>query len=265
MSYIKLNDLTMYYEIHGSGEPLIFIAGFSSDHTVWDAIIDHFKQDWQVIVFDNRGAGSSTVTDGPYSIDQMADDVVGLCAGLGISNAHFVGNSMGGFILQSLAYRYPHLVKSATIGNSAAQIKCGFHIYIQAQLELIKASAPMASLIKASFAWVFSYRFLTQGDMFDMMLQLQLNNPNPFTIKGYEGQFAALDAFDARDWLAKIRLPTLVLASDKDLILPEAMGRYICEQIPNARWHCFEDCGHLPQIEYPEAYAEVIKSFISAL
>ena len=92
------------------------------------------KDKYQVIILDNRGAGQTDVPDGPYTVDQMANDVAALCSALGIHQAHFVGNSMGGFILQTLAFRYPELVKSAIIGNSAATIHTAFHIYVDVQL-----------------------------------------------------------------------------------------------------------------------------------
>ena len=193
MPKLKINDISMYYEIHGEGEPVVFISGFGADHLSWRAVIESFKENYQVILLDNRGAGQTDAPTGPYAIDQMADDVVQLCSNLGIKQAHFVGNSMGGFILQTIAYLHPHLVKSATISHSSATIHTCFQIYLSAQLELLKANAPLPSLIKASLCWVFSYQFLSKPDMLNMLCELSLNNPYPFTIKGYEGQLVAVN------------------------------------------------------------------------
>lgn len=265
MSKIKLNDISMYYEIHGHGEPLIFIAGFSVDHTSWATIIDKFKESYQVILFDNRGAGQTDVPNGPYSIEDMANDVVLLCSKLGIGKAHFVGSSMGGFIVQRLAFANPDLVKSAIISNSAATIHTCFHIYAAAQLELLKANAPLATLIKASCSWAFSFRFLSQPGMLESLIQLGLENPYPFTIKGYEGQYAALDQFDSTTWIKKICVPTLVLAADQYLIFSNPSFNYLAEQIPNVKYYCFSECGHLPHLEYPDEFSRIIQSFIADL
>jgi pimeloyl-ACP methyl ester carboxylesterase len=264
MSKLKINDISVYYEQHGEGEPVVFIPGFSSDHTIWGAVVDSFKAKYQVLLFDNRGSGQTDVPKGPYSIEGMTEDLVALCSQLGINQAHFIGNSMGGFILQTLAYRYPKLVKTATISHSAATIHAPFHIYVDAQLELLKAGAPLESLIKASSSWAFSYQFLTKPGMLQQLVQLTLDNPFPFTETGYEGQYAALDQFDSSAWVNQIKVPTLVLSSDQDLIFREALGRWLSEQIPNARYYCFSDCGHLPQIEYPEKFFEVVDKFISS-
>ncbi|MFI4918581.1 MAG: alpha/beta fold hydrolase [Legionellales bacterium] len=263
MAKIKINDIAMYYELHGSGESVVFIAGFGADHTVWSMLVDQFKDQYQVVVFDNRGAGQTDVPDGPYSIDAMTNDVIDLCAKLGIKKAHFIGNSMGGFILQALALRAPELVKSAVISHSAATIQSPFHIYLAAQLEFLKSNMSLAALIKASCSWIFSLRFLLMPGMLHQLIQTGLENPYPFTIKGYEGQFAALEGFDSRDWANQIHVPTLLLTSDQDLIFSDASVKALAEQIPGAKYYCFSECGHLPQIEHPEELSQIIQAFIT--
>lgn len=261
MPKILINDINMYYEIHGQGEPLVLITGFSADHTAWNMILEEFSKNYQVIVFDNRGAGQTDVPQGPYSIEQMADDVAALCEALSIKQANFVGNSMGGYILQALAYHHPNLVKSAVIGNSTFVTHTSFHFYVAAQLELIKANAPASALIKASCCWAFSYQFLSQKGIFDGLLEWGLNNPYPFTITGYEGQYAALNTFDSRNWAEKINVPTLVLSGDQDLIFNEPSVLALAKKIPGAEYCCFKDCGHLPQLEYPDRFVKIVSQF----
>nr|WP_258956523.1 alpha/beta fold hydrolase [Legionella sainthelensi] len=69
MPRIKVNDISMYYERHGQGEPIVFIAGFSADHLAWAAIVEYLKEKYQVILFDNRGIGQTDIPEGLYSID----------------------------------------------------------------------------------------------------------------------------------------------------------------------------------------------------
>lgn len=263
MPKLKINDISMYYEVHGKGDPIVFIAGFSVDHLNWEPIIDKFKNDYQVIVFDNRGAGQTDVPLGPYSIEIMAADVVDLCSVLKIKRAHFVANSMGGFILQTLAYRNPDLIRSAVISNSTFYKQSSFHFYLAAQLELLKAKAPLAALIKASSSWVFSYRFLSQPGVLDALVAFGLNNPYPFTVAGYEGQFAALEEFNSSEWLSEIHVPMLVMSGDQDIIFNAHSVKLLAEKIAKAEYYCFKDCGHLPQIEYPDLFSQIVKNFIA--
>jgi len=263
MPKITIKDIEMYYEIHGTGEPIIFIGGFSVDHTAWLDVIERFKDSYQVVLFDNRGAGQTSAPKNAYTIEQMAEDVVSLCKKLNIKQSHFIGNSMGGFILQTLAYKHPNLVKTAIISNSTYTINSCFHYYVSAQFELLKANAPLSALIKASCCWAFSFQFLSQPGMLERLIQLTLNNPYPFTLTGYEGQYAALDKFNSSDWVNQIKVPTLIISGDQDLIFREPLVKSLAEKIPNANYYCFKNCGHLPYLEYPDQFAKVVKEFIA--
>ncbi|MFT4058076.1 MAG: alpha/beta fold hydrolase [Legionella sp.] len=252
----------MYYEIHGEGEPLVLIGGFTADHLVWGAVVDYFKENYQVILLDNRGAGQTDVPDGPYSIEQMADDVAGLCTKLGIQKAHFVGSSMGGYIVQTLAVKHKELVHSVVISNSAAVLGTPFRVYVEAQREMRRAKLPAEIIIKAACSWFFSYQFIAQPGMLELLIQMSLNNPYPFSDKGYDGQYEALKKFDSSAWLQKIDVPTLVLAAEQDLVFREPLVKQFAQQIAHAKYYCFNDCGHLPMIEYPEEFKRLVHEFI---
>lgn len=262
MPKAKVNDISMYYEIHGEGEPLVLISGFGADHTTWLPTLEIFKKHYQVVLFDNRGAGRTDVPVGPYSVEQMADDLAALCEHLKIRKANFVGSSMGGYILQSLAYRHPELVKAAVIMNASFMRKSCFHLYVGSHLEFIKAKAPRVALIKAMCAWVFSFQFLEKPGVLERLIQLNLDNPYPFTITGFEAQFEGLANFDSSAWLAQIKCPTLVMGADLDNVFNEAAVKKLAEKIPGAIYFGFENCGHLPQIEYPELFAHQVIRFL---
>ncbi|MCX7125258.1 MAG: alpha/beta hydrolase [Gammaproteobacteria bacterium] len=263
MPKIKINDITMYYEIHGKGEPLVFVSGFGADHLGWTPVLDAFSADYQVILFNNRGVGQTSVPKGPYSIDQMAKDIADLCSALNINNAHFIGNSMGGCLVQTLAYQYPSLVKSIVISNSAMTIHSVFGIYIAAHLELMKANAQIESLLKSMCSWVFSFYYLSKPGNLEILIQLGKNNPYPFSIAGYEAQYAALDAFDSRAWVQEIKVPVLIITADQDIVLSPILSNKLLSEIKHAKFYCFENCGHLPHIENPRKYSEVVKLFLS--
>ena len=98
MPMAKVNDLEIYYEIHGEGPPLLLVAGLASDSQSWQPVLDSLAADYQVIVFDNRGVGRTTPQEAGNSISRMADDCVGFARQLGIGKFHLLGHSMGGFI-----------------------------------------------------------------------------------------------------------------------------------------------------------------------
>ena len=104
------NSIHIHYDIHGAGEPVVLIGGLGSDAYLWTRQIPALAQGFQVIAFDNRGAGASDKPDEPYTIPMFAADTAGLLDALGIEKAHIVGASMGGFIAQEFALTYPQRV-----------------------------------------------------------------------------------------------------------------------------------------------------------
>ncbi len=261
MPKIKVNDISLYYEEYGHGEPILLIAGFAGDHMAWSGIVAKLSQYNKVIVFDNRGSGQSDIPAGPYSIQQLADDAYQLCLKLGISSANIVGNSMGGFIAQTLAYTYPSFVKSLVISNSAMKANPCFNVYLLAYLELRKASAPMKSLFKGSLSWVYSAKFLSIPNRVDELVEISVGYPYAFTIEGYEAQLVALNEFDSTLWADKIKAPTLVVGSEQDLIFNPERVKLLANTIPKAKYYEFKGLGHLPFIEEPDQFVGLLKDF----
>ncbi|PIQ42806.1 MAG: alpha/beta hydrolase [Gammaproteobacteria bacterium CG11_big_fil_rev_8_21_14_0_20_46_22] len=262
MPSLQSNGINLYYETYGQGEPLVLVAGFTADHTAWYTVTEALSKHYQVIIFDNRGAGQSDIPKGPYSIDQMADDVISLCDALDIQQAHFIGSSMGGFIVQTLAHRYAERVKSVVICNSVAKPESCYNIFAEAQLQLMKAGAPAKAIIQIGLSWAFSQQFLSHNNMLDTLIELNLNNPYPFSIEGFEAQFAALQGFDSTPWLSSLKLPVLVTGSDEDIVFLEPSMKHIADTVKDAEYYRFERCGHLPYIEYPEAFVSRVLLFL---
>ena len=110
MPKVKVNGIDIYYEEHGSGEPVVMIGGLGADTTLWSKQVPAFSERFRVVVFDNRGSGQSDKPDKPYSIPMFAADTVGLMQALGIERAHVVGASLGGLVAQELVLTHPEMV-----------------------------------------------------------------------------------------------------------------------------------------------------------
>jgi 3-oxoadipate enol-lactonase len=122
MPYVRVNDIQMYYELRGDGEPLALIVGLGTDISEWDVIICWLTNKYQVLAFENRGAGRTDKPDIPYSIEMMAEDTAELMQALGMKQAHVLGISMGGRIALTLALRYPERVKKLVLVSTSARI-----------------------------------------------------------------------------------------------------------------------------------------------
>lgn len=264
MPKIKVNDINLYYEIHGQGQPMVCISGFTGDHNGWGAVVEGLAQNHQVITFDNRGIGQSDCPDYPYTIDMMAEDVIALMQALHLEKAHLIGNSMGGNIAQVIAYTHPELVESMVLANSFIKAHGRLTLHVHTRLALMKLNFPIPAeeVIHELLLWVYSSNYLGQSGVVDKLTADALANPIALTIKGYEHQLNALLNFDSRKWFDKINVPCLVISSDDDLLASPKEAQYMADKIPGAEYFCFEDIGHLPQLECPEAFERLVLEFI---
>jgi len=267
MAMVTLSTGSIYYETSGikTSESIVFIGGFSGDHHVWDLVAPIFNEHYQVIVFDNPGgSGQSSVPDESFTIQDYAKTAIELCDSLKIEQAYFVGSSMGGAIVQQLAYHFPERVKKAVICNSfMTATNMAYATYAQAGLDWFHANVSKENLIKASLAWGFSGRFLTKENI-ALFTEIQLNKPHSQSEMGYRAQLAGLIAFDSSSWLKEIKLPCLFIASDEDAICFPSQIKKMAEQVKNSEYYLFDNSvGHLPHIEQPELFATQVIEFLA--
>jgi len=108
---IPVGDINISYKVLGQGDPIVLIMGSGSTMDMWDPLfLENLSSKYRVIVFDNRGMGNATAPPGNFSIAEFANDTAGLMGALGIEKAHIMGWSMGSFVAQELAIRYPERV-----------------------------------------------------------------------------------------------------------------------------------------------------------
>ncbi|MBM4315177.1 MAG: alpha/beta fold hydrolase, partial [Deltaproteobacteria bacterium] len=121
---ISVNGVELAYRIDGApgGRVVMMSNSLMSDHTMWDINVPAFTDRYRVLRYDTRGHGNSGTTPGPYSIEMLADDAVGLMDALGIRQAHFIGLSMGGMIGQQIGARYPERVYSLSLCDTASEM-----------------------------------------------------------------------------------------------------------------------------------------------
>lgn len=271
MSKVKVNDISLYYEIHGQGQPIVFIAGLANDHTSWQKVIEPYTKQYRVILVDNRGAGQSDCPDYPYTVEMMADDIAGLVQQLGIPAAHFVGSSLGGCIAQTIAHTYPQLVKSIVIANSFtssfAQSNMRAHLSTRIRLELmnmqVKTGVSTATAIaKLNGIFGYSQSYLSQPGVLDQ-LEHGTVAVDARAVQNYTNQLHAINTFDSTGWLYAIKVPCLVIASDDDLLASVEQSKLIAQAIPGAQYFCFHKAGHALREEQPELFNKVVLDFLA--
>jgi 3-oxoadipate enol-lactonase len=260
MPIIKVNDVDLYYETYGQGEPLIFISGYTSDHSLWETVLGGFTDKYQVIIFDNRGAGqSSDKPDYPYTAQVMADDTIGLIKALDFQRVHIVGHSFGSCVAQTLAVKHPDYVKSIILINTLLKPQPRLELFAETRLELVKAAMADAIITKITSMLSFSNEYLAKAHRMEQLVKIGLT---PITTQGMQHQMDGLLAFDSRQWSASIKKPCLIICADEDLIAGVDDSQQLQKTIADAEYFCFKKVGHVPMVEQPELFNKVVLQFL---
>jgi len=256
---IVTNGITTYYEIHGSGPPLILIHGISLDHNMWQPQISYFSNKYAVITYDIRGHGQSEGSDGDYSLEIFADDLKTLLDNLNIPKPTVCGLSMGGMIAQIFAARYPDQLNALIIADSAVVMG------LTAQENLVKLLFPKSvvkTLIRTFkrqfvnfFFWFFRGMNAETKDYFRNAL-LEFKE---------EELLKLLDCFyhfDLTVELAKITVPALIIVGEQEKMgFPQAEKMH--ELIKHSAVVKIPGAFHLSNLENSVEFNRAIQDFVS--
>ncbi len=262
MPTINVNDINLYYEVHGQGEPLVLIHGMTLDCTAWEPQLADFCKQYQVIVFDNRGVGRSDAPNGDYSTDSMTKDTVALLDALKIDSAHVIGVSMGGMIAQKLAIQYPQRVKSLILVSSTAKMPpFGKHV-MQVWLRMLEEKVESETILREQLSWLFTERFFEDPVQIDAVVKTVLNHPHAQPVNGFKGQIAALLEHDTSAQLNQIPVSTLVLAGKEEKVLSLKSFEALSAGIPKSQLSLLEGGGHSFFMEIPKSFNRAVLAFL---
>lgn len=268
MGIATAGDINLYYEVHGSGEPLVLIMGYGFHSGGWINQVAAFSKEFQVITFDNRGTGRSDKPDPPYTTAMMARDTAGLLDSIGVKDAHIFGLSLGGMIAQHLAANYPSKVKSLVIGSAWCGGSHGIPLNpdgVSALFDIDRIQNMMpAEFGKTMIPWIYSQGFLKflndNPALLQQMSAMLMAFPTP--IHGYIGQAAAIKAHDTYELLPKIKAPSLVIAGETDRLMPVENSRILASRIPQAELIMLKNAGHGFIADSSEQANKVILDFL---
>ena len=262
MAEVSINDLKFYYEEHGSGEPLVLIAGYTCDVSHWEGILEALASKFHVLIFDNRGAGRSASPDSPYSIEMLAEDCKSLVEALGWKKFHVLGHSMGGAIAQTLAVKAPEKIEKLVLSNTFLSIKPVQTTVLQFFLDLRKQRVDVATQLRGLLPWIFSNEFCSSKVGMEEVIQNLMNYTYPQSFVGQKRQLEALLAFDSEEWVGNISVPTLVIGGAEDILTPRRDGEKMSKKIPESQLYTFPHLGHDPVHERPDQYVQVVSEFL---
>ena len=263
MAYARLNDVNLYYEVHGSGEPVLLIPGLGSDAGTWTTFLPDLNNGYKTILLENRGSARSSKPDGAYTTQTMAQDSVALLDHLGIERVHLIGKSMGGMIAQVLAARYPERVQSLVLACTLMR----HDSYGEELLEMGRTLAQKAGLFETyrlSFLLSYSKEYCMRNRArLEEARKLLAEIGSDELLQGYLGQSIACETHDSREIAKQIKAPTLVIAGKEDTITTPEQSHDLNAAIPNAELVVFPRGKHGFWREFPEEVNAIVLNFLA--
>jgi len=260
MSVFTASDgCRIHYEASGTGPAVVFIPGLGGDGRFWTEAVRALPQHYTFIVADHRGAGRSDRPEGPYSIERIASDVIGILDQERCGQAHFVGHSTGGAIVQTIALDHGERALSAVISGSWARSDARFRTIFNVRLALLEAGLGetyqnLAHFLSYPNDYLASHEaeLLAKAKEADGSLQ-------PFSV--IAARIRMLLDFDRLADLPRIERPALVIGAGDDMLLPLYYSRQIADAIPDALFHELSG-GHFFPVVHPANFAARIEAFL---
>lgn len=258
MPVLKSGDARIHYALEGqSASPvLVFSNSLGANYSMWDAQAREFHKDFRILRYDTRGHGQSSATSGPYSIEQLAKDVVALLDHLDLDRVYFCGLSMGGMIGMWLGTNAPERLNQLVLCNTGAKI--GTLEAWNARIETVRKNG-MKSIAPAVVERWFSPSFRHKSPEIISNTLKMIEEANP---DGYSACCGAIRDCDCREQVAAIRTPTLVISGAHDPATPPADGRFLAQQISGARYVEL-NAAHLSNIEAQDRFNQELAAFLN--
>lgn len=262
MPFCKCHEIDIYYETYGKGRPLMLISGLSGGSWSWYEQVPFFKNHFRTIVFDNRGAGRSSMPPGPYTIKQLAKDALCLLDNLAVDRTFALGLSMGGMIVQELVLLAPNRIQAMVLGCT----HCGGDLRIPPSPEVLETFMNNTGLnheqiIDKNLPFFFSESCRkNRPQVINAYRKVQLETPLQ-PEHAFHAQLQAIGTFGCCDRLSKIEVPTLILAGSEDVLVPVGNAHILAERIPHAELEEIPGAGHAIHAECRDQLNELSLAF----
>lgn len=263
VQYVQVGDIEIAYKSIGSGDPLVMIIGYSATMDMWSPeVLRELSSHYRVVIFDNRGLGYSTASDQEFTIPLFVDDTAGLMDALGIGKAHVLGWSMGSYIAQELALKYPEKVDRLVLYASDA----GGSEFVstpenrEADAILANTSGTEAERGMRYLSVLFPKQWLDEHPDPSTYFPIPTEWSLPENI---QRQYQAMLAWNGTyDRLPQVTQDTLLITGTEDVIPPPVNSFVMGGQIPGAWVVQIRGAGHGLMYQYPERFAEIVLFFL---
>ncbi|MEM7372567.1 MAG: 3-oxoadipate enol-lactonase [Bacteroidota bacterium] len=258
MPFANVHQQTLHYAHlqHDDKPHLILINSLGTNLLIWSQLISLLSDQFQLLLHDKRGHGLSLLSQHQPTIDDYADDVIGLMDHCGISSAHVLGLSIGGLITYSLASRYPDRCDKLIFSNTGAQI--GTLEGWEERIEAIREgglSGMGEGIIQRWLSDSYAKNNPHAAKGYQKMLEMTEQ-------EGYMHACRAIGMADFREAAKAIQHPSMFMVGSEDIGTTPDFVKEQAAMISGARYHEISGVAHLPCLEAPEEVALLIQQFL---
>jgi len=277
---VNVNGINIYYEVHGSGEPLLLIEGLGYSSWMWYKQVPVLSKSHKVIIFDNRGAGNTDKPDSEYTIELMARDAAGLLKEMGVESADVLGVSLGGYVAQELAVTEPEMVRNLVLvstNSGPGKLITGKSPFFNGFLKLwgflptafdssrgpvrLEYAKNDEERMRYGLSLAFSEEyFKNNSDEIDRIVEWRLENPQPEY--AWRRQLLAGIGYDSSPRSGEIKSRTLLVNGAQDRIISPESALKLSKRIPDSTLVVLEGAGHLLFIERAEEFNAHVLGFL---
>jgi pimeloyl-ACP methyl ester carboxylesterase len=259
----EVNETRLNYEITGEGPPVVFVHGFTLDMRMWDDQVAPFAAAHRVLRYDLRGFGASAppMVGEPYS---HADDLRALLDHLGVERATVVGLSMGGWVVQEFALKYPDSVSALILVDSVLRGR-PWSPAAAVPLESFFRLGAAGRLDEGKAVWLAAPIFSCSGRFPTVAARLEqmVGDYGCWEVL-HEDPHLPLDP-PAIDRLREIIAPTLAIVGEEDIADFHDIAARFAAEIPGARTVALSGAGHMANMDAPDAFNRVVLDFLASL
>jgi len=259
MAFAKLSDAQLFYRWDGpqAAPVVVFSNSLGTSHRMWDSQVEAFAKDFRVLRYDSRGHGESSVTPGPYTIKQLADDVLQLLDALKLDRVFYCGLSIGGLVGMHLGLNAASRFHKIVLSNTAAKI--GTPDTWNARITAVQQGGMKGVAHSVIDRWLTAaFRTAHPGETASVLQMLEACDA-----AGYASTCAAVRDADFREQLHGVQVPTLIIAGTHDPATTPADGHFLENQIPGAK--CAElPAAHLSNIEARDDFNRTVLGFLKS-
>ena len=250
------------YRLEGpSAAPVVTLTHpLGATLSLWDDHVAALTRHHRVLRYDVRGHGGSEIPPGPYTLEQMSEDLLELLDSLGVAETHFVGVSMGGLIGMTAALAYPERIKSLVLCDTTAFYGPGVRPMWEDRMRVAESEGMTPTLVDRTMAIWFTEAFRAQRPEAVERIAAMLRASDP---RGYAAAIRAIGFVDLTERIDAIRCPTLVVVGEQDPGTPPAMARIIHERVAGSELLVLPGAMHCAVVETADRFVPALLAFFA--